>query len=63
MHWMENNPDRRTDPRLVLEEARSVIVVARNYAPGDLLRSRTQRNPGNQGKSHDTLGAMTTMKY
>ena len=33
MHWMENNPDRRTDPTLVLEEARSVIVVARNYAP------------------------------
>ncbi len=33
MHWLENNPDRRTDPKLVLEEARSVIVVARNYAP------------------------------
>ena len=33
MHWMENNPERRTDPTLVLEGARSVLVVARNYAP------------------------------
>ena len=33
MHWLEKNPDRRTNPKLVLENAQSVIVVARNYAP------------------------------
>jgi epoxyqueuosine reductase len=41
MHWLEKNADRRTDPQLVLEGARSVIVVARNYAPAD--HSRTPR--------------------
>lgn len=31
MEWMARDPDRRTDPRLVLEGARSVISVAVNY--------------------------------
>jgi epoxyqueuosine reductase len=31
MHWMARNPERRGDPRQVLENARSVIMVALNY--------------------------------
>jgi epoxyqueuosine reductase len=31
MRWMERDPQQRTDPRLVLPSARSVVVVALNY--------------------------------
>ena len=31
MRWMERDPSQRTDPRLVLPNARSVVVVALNY--------------------------------
>jgi epoxyqueuosine reductase len=31
MRWMERAPDQRTDPRLLLPEARSVVVGAVNY--------------------------------
>ncbi|HEX8423647.1 MAG TPA: tRNA epoxyqueuosine(34) reductase QueG [Pyrinomonadaceae bacterium] len=31
MNWMVREPERRTDPRLVMPDARSVIVVALNY--------------------------------
>lgn len=31
MRWMERDPARRTDPRQLFPEARSVIVVAHNY--------------------------------
>jgi epoxyqueuosine reductase len=31
MQWMERNVEKREDPSLVLADARSVIVVARNY--------------------------------
>ena len=31
MHWMERDPVKRTDPRLVLPSALSVVVVAVNY--------------------------------
>jgi epoxyqueuosine reductase len=31
MHWMAREPVRRTDPRLIFEPARSVVVVALNY--------------------------------
>jgi epoxyqueuosine reductase len=31
MTWMEREPERRSDPRLVLPGARSVVVVAMNY--------------------------------
>jgi epoxyqueuosine reductase len=31
MRWMEREPVRRTDPRLIFPEARSVVVVALNY--------------------------------
>ena len=33
MKWMERSPERRKDPRLLLEEARTVIVLAINYYP------------------------------
>ena len=31
MHWLEREPDRRTDPRLIFPAARSVVAVALNY--------------------------------
>jgi epoxyqueuosine reductase len=31
MRWMEREPEKRTDPRLLLPSARSVVVVALNY--------------------------------
>jgi epoxyqueuosine reductase len=31
MRWMERDPNKRTDPRLLLPSARSVVVVALNY--------------------------------
>ncbi|MEO0444544.1 MAG: tRNA epoxyqueuosine(34) reductase QueG [Verrucomicrobiota bacterium] len=31
MAWMAKNPDRRTDPRQVLEGVRSILVLATNY--------------------------------
>jgi epoxyqueuosine reductase len=31
MNWMERDPSKRTDPRLLLPSARSVVVVALNY--------------------------------
>jgi epoxyqueuosine reductase len=35
MHWMDRDPDKRTDPTLLFPEARSVIVVALNYYTPD----------------------------
>jgi epoxyqueuosine reductase len=40
MHWMERNFDKRLDPRLLVDGARSVISVLYNYYP-----STTQRDP------------------
>lgn len=31
MQWMEREPEKRTDPRLIFPEAKSVVVVALNY--------------------------------
>jgi epoxyqueuosine reductase len=31
MRWMEREPEKRTDPRLILPEVRSVVSVALNY--------------------------------
>ena len=36
MAWMAKNAQRRTNPQLVLPGAKTVIVVARNYAPASL---------------------------
>jgi epoxyqueuosine reductase len=35
MKYMERNVDMRLDPRLILENARTVIVVLKNYFPND----------------------------
>ncbi len=37
MHYLENNIDKRLDPTLLLPGARSIIVVAMNYAPARRL--------------------------
>ncbi len=34
MEWMQKTPERRKDPRLLVEGARTVIVLALNYYPG-----------------------------
>jgi epoxyqueuosine reductase len=39
MKYMENHFEMRTDPRLILENAKSVISVALNYFPKQLQRS------------------------
>ena len=35
MKWLEKTPERRTDPRNVLEGARSLIMLGVNYGPGE----------------------------
>ena len=35
MAWMAKNPERRKDPRQVLEGCRSLVCLALNYYPGD----------------------------
>jgi epoxyqueuosine reductase len=42
MGWLARSPERRTDPRIVLPECRSVIVLAYNYYQGSDVR----RQPG-----------------
>jgi len=43
MQWLARNVERRTDPRLVVPEARSVIVLAMNYFQGDAPRETNYR--------------------
>jgi epoxyqueuosine reductase len=38
MHWMANHLEMRTDPRLIVEDARSVIVVLLNYYPSEIQK-------------------------
>lgn len=35
MAWLERNPERRSDPRIVLPGCKAVICLAINYYPGD----------------------------
>lgn len=35
MAWMENHFDKRTDPRLLVDDAKSVISVLHNYFPDE----------------------------
>ncbi len=48
MKWMEKTPERRTDPRKVVPEARSVICLAFNYYPGD--QQPDPKMPGPKGR-------------
>src|SRR4051794_21440704 len=42
MRWMEREPEKRADPRLILPNARSVISVALNYyTPQEHAREST----------------------
>ena len=36
MEWMAKNPERRKDPSLLFEGAKTVIVLALNYFPKEL---------------------------
>src|SRR5690349_22176812 len=42
MDWLARSPERRSDPRIVLPECKSVIVLACNYYQGNEVR----RQPG-----------------
>ena len=47
MDWMARNADRRADPKVLWPEARSVIVLGMNYAPGhDPLAVLERRDAG-----------------
>lgn len=43
MAWMARDPERRSDPRVVLEGARSVVVLAMNYFQGGVRPERGYR--------------------
>ncbi len=43
MAWMEREPEKRTDPRLLFPEAKSVIVVALNYFTGHEHEDNTEK--------------------
>jgi len=48
MGWMEANSDRRSDPRVLWPEAKSVIVLGHNYAPEtNPLEKIAHKNIGN----------------
>src|ERR1700731_193619 len=43
MGWLARSPERRSDPRIVLPECRSVIVLACNYYQGNDVRQQPGR--------------------
>ncbi len=48
MGWMEGKQDRRSDPRTLWPEVKSIIVLGHNYAPEtNPLEKLTQKNIGN----------------
>lgn len=42
LSYMERNRDKRIDPRLLFEGARSLIVLAMNYYPGETFKQNTR---------------------
>jgi epoxyqueuosine reductase len=61
MNWMARDTERRTDPRLVMPDARSVVVVALNYftphehAPGEAATGKISRYAWGDDY-HDVVG-------
>lgn len=45
MKYMEENFDKRTDPRILVEGAKSVITVLKNYFPKSETNANTSDNP------------------
>ena len=43
MHYMENHFDKRLDPRLLVDDARSVISLSYNYFPSEQQDSKTYK--------------------
>ncbi len=43
MDWLARSPERRSDPRIVLPECKSVIVLACNYYQGNEVRQQPGR--------------------
>src|SRR6266481_5167412 len=43
MDWLARSPERRSDPRIVLPECKSVIVLACNYYQGNQVRQQPGR--------------------
>lgn len=61
MEWLARNPDRRADPRRVVDGARTVLVATRSYWTGDPIalepdRARISRYAWGD-EYHDVLGA------
>jgi len=48
MAWLARDPERRSDPRRVVPNARSVIVVALNYLPDETAVDRLRDRRGNR---------------
>ncbi len=67
MHWLANAPERRENPRNVVDEARSVLVVSRSYFTGhaiseDPVRARISRYAWGD-EYHDVMGAAIRQLY
>lgn len=43
MQWMEREPEKRTDPRLLFPDTKTVMVVGANYFSGELPEAETNR--------------------
>lgn len=50
MKWFEKNPTRRTDPRNIIPDAQSVIVLAMNYFQGDQTETPNESSQKLEGK-------------
>ncbi len=67
MGWLERNLDRRTDPGAVVPQARSILMLARDYQTGheateDPTRGRLSRYAWGE-EYHEVLGAAVQRLY
>ena len=47
MHYMENHLDKRLDPRLLMDNLKSIVCVALNYAPQPNVSMKISRKRKN----------------